>query len=99
MESLNIQVPIPVFALMTDKLREELMEAEQQKLESLEAQLIAVQNYSKNDRGLQERQQQLMAQHEACQIRANKIQEAAAGSKFLLRVLMRKVVYLSLASK
>ena len=91
MEGLNIQVPVPVFALMTDSLREELMTAEQQKLESFEAQLFALQNYSRNDRGAQERQQQLMAQHEACQLRANKIQDAPAGSKFLLRVLQGNI--------
>lgn len=91
MDGLQVQVPVPVYAHMTDQLREELIMAEQQKLESLEAQLMAVQNYSKGDRSLHERQQQLMAQHEGCQIRANKIQEAPTGSKFLLRVLQATV--------
>lgn len=91
MQELNVQVPIPVFAQMTERLREELIAAEQQMLESFEAQLIAVQNYSKNDRGMQERQQQLMAQHEACQMRANKIQDASVGGKFLLRILQGNV--------
>jgi hypothetical protein len=87
MESLSIQVPIPVFARMTDKLRQELMAAEQEKLENFEAQLLTLQNYSRNEPGMLEQQQKLMAQHEACQLRANKIQEAPAGSKFMLRVL------------
>lgn len=91
MESLMIQCPIPVKAIMTEELREELMAVEQAASAEMERQLATLQTFAITQDDVFERQRRLLAQHAEIETRLARLSTAPLGEEFLLRVVQASV--------
>lgn len=89
MQSVQIQCPIPVKALMTFELREELMAAEQAVAEEVERQLTTLHTFSaaQDQRDVFELQRRLLTQQAEVETRLARLAEAPEGEPFILRVV------------
>lgn len=91
MEPLMIQCPIPVKAIMTEELKEELMAVEQAASAEMERQLATLQTFAVTQDDIFERQRRLLAQHAEIETRLARLNAAPLGEEFLLRVVQAVV--------
>lgn len=87
MDSIQVHCAIPVVAIMTDTLREELLGFEHNGLIEVERQLGMLENFTGGDEERFERQSHLLAQASELEARVNRLQNAPNGEKFVLRVV------------
>lgn len=82
-----IHCAVPVKAVMTEELREELMAVEQATAGDLERQLSTLQTFAITQDDVFERQRRLLAQHAEVETRLARLSVAPLGEEFLLRVV------------
>ncbi len=87
MSTVQIQCPIPIKAIMTDQLREELLVAEAMIAQDIEHQLSLLQNFSATQDDVFERQRRLLVQQAEVDTRIARVEGAPLGEPFLLRVV------------
>ena len=89
MQSVQIHCPIPVKALMTFELREELMATEQAVAEEVERQLATLHTFAaaQDQRDIFEMQRRLLTQQAEVETRLARLAEAPEGEPFVLRVV------------
>lgn len=87
MESVSVQCPIPVKAIMTEQLRDELLTSEMANLDEIERQLEMLHQFSVAQDDVFERQRRLQIQQAEIEGRAARLREAPEGVEFLLRVV------------
>lgn len=87
MSTVQIQCPIPIKAIMTEQLREELLVAEAMIAQDIEHQLSLLQNFSATQDDVFERQRRLLVQQAELDTRIARIASAPSGEPFLLRVV------------
>ena len=87
MESFKIQSAIPVKAVMTDDLREELLSFEQAGLVEVQRQMSLLENFTASEEEIFDRQNHLLAQASEMEARVNRLQDTPNGEKFVLRVV------------
>ncbi len=87
MESIQVHCAIPVKAVMTDALREELLRFEHDGLIEVERQLGLLVSFTAGEEERFERQSHLLARAADLESRVNRLQNAPDGEKFLLRVV------------
>lgn len=87
MDSVRIQCPIPIKAIMTEQLREELLLVEQANAQDIEHQLSLLQNFAATQDDVFERQRRLLVQQAEVETRIARVANAPLGEHFLLRVV------------
>ena len=91
MESVRIQCPVPIKAVMTERLREELLLVEQANSDDIEQQLALLQNFAVAQDDVFERQRRLLVQQAEVETRIARVANAPLGEPFLLRVVQGAV--------
>ena len=86
-ESLKVQCPVPLKALMTEQLREELLSSETLNLGEVERQLEMLSQFAVTQEDVFERQRRLQVQLGEVEGRIARVREAPEGGEFLLRVV------------
>lgn len=86
MQVLHIQHAVPVKALMTEELREELIAAELSAAGEISQQLTTLQSYAPNEDSF-EKQRRLLMQQSEIEQRLARLDSAPAGQPFVLRVV------------
>ncbi len=87
MSTVQIQCPIPIKAIMTEQLREELLVAEATVAQDIEHQLSLLQNFAATQDDVFERQRRLLVQQAEVETRIARVANSPLGEPFLLRVV------------